>query len=115
MTNVRMYTLAGVVTAPVVGGITLQYDSVQLLKLPYISGAVLHPDTSTAASSDESISASPSTAIVFVQVDPGKSIYYELTPEGQPLRVATNQSPILRGDATLLFGKGWSLSCLEVS
>lgn len=113
-TKVRMFTLDGLRTASVTG-IGLQHDSVQLLKFPYIGKALLTPDTSTAQASDTSIANNQAITIVHVQVEAGKSVHYEVTPESQDLRVADTNSPIMRGDNTIIFGPRWRLSVLEAT
>lgn len=113
--NVRMFVTDAVVTAPVTSGGGLSYDSIQLMKFPYIGRALLQPDTNTPATSDPVVSANRESRLLFVQVDPGKAVYYELTPAGRSPIVADANSPIMRGDNMLNFGPGWVLSVLAVS
>lgn len=114
MTNVRCFTTDGVTRAPVTGGGQLAYDSIQLMKFPYIAGVVLAVDTVTPQNSDISLSNNRAVSCMFVQVDPGKSVYYELSNNIDNLRVATANSPILRGDTILAFGPNWAISVLGV-
>ncbi len=111
---VRIFTLDGVAVAPVVSGTRLSYDSVQLLKLPYL-GKDLLSCTTVSSDTSEAAAATDKTNLAFVQVEAGKSVHYELSPQGQDLRTVDNTSPILRGDATVIFGPGWRLSVLEVT
>ena len=112
--KVRIFTLDGVTVAPVVSGTRLSYDSVQLLKLPY-QGRDLLECTTVAADLSESAAATTKTALAYVQVEAGKAVHYEVTPQGFELRTADVGSPILRGDTTIGFGPGWQISVLEAA
>lgn len=113
--NVRVFASDGITRAPVSGGTGLAYDSIQLMKLPYIAGQVLAVDNSGPVNSSPALSSNKATALLFAQVDPGQSVYYELTPAGPTVRPATVNSPILRGDAILTFGPNWTISVLSVN
>lgn len=112
--TVRIYGYAGLTTAHLVAGGSSRptSDSLSLLQNPYLGGEVL---TAGAVAVTSSVNSAPAkTTLLQVQVQPGKSIYYEVTPENLGvLRVATTDSPIIRGDTLLNFRAGWRLSVLE--
>lgn len=112
--TVKVFTFSGLVSAPVVSGTRLSYDSIQLLKFPYLGRQTL--STTDPAVDETDVATAPAgTQIAFIQVQPGKSVAYEVTPEGHDFRPATTDSPVLTGDSTLQFGPGWRLSVLEVT
>lgn len=111
---VRVFCLSGIHVAPTVSGTNLTYDSVQLLRLPYLGRDSLSCDTSTVDSS-EAASAPTGTNLAYVQVQSGKAVHYELTPQGQDLRTADTDSPVLTGNATLIFGAGWRIQVKEAT
>ncbi len=115
MADVRIYSYPSLMVAAVnPSSGRPSSDSVFLLKEPYLAGEVLAPDTLTADSSDAATAPSE-TKMLKVQVQPGKRVYYEVTPGGQTLRLATSSSPIISGDETLFFGSGYRISFLEVA
>lgn len=115
---VRLFTFDGIHVAQRASGTGLSYDSVQLLKLPYVGRVKLTADTGGSVESDGSESSGATgrhISLAYVQVEPGKSVYYEVTPGGQETRIADTDSPILRGDATILYGPDWKISLREVA
>lgn len=112
--TVKVFTISGLDTAANVSGSNLSYDSVKLIKWPYLGSAALSATTGGAVSSDASI-APAGTRLLFIQVQPGKTITYELTPDQHTPRAATANSPWLTGDTMLQFGPGWTISVLEVA
>lgn len=112
--TVRLFSHSGLWTAPSVAGSDLAYDSVKHLKQPPIGRATLNCTPTTADTSSET-AAPDKTKICFVQVEAGKSVYYEIIPPGFPLVEASSNSPILSGQSTFEFGPGWRLSVKEVA
>ena len=109
---VRIFSFQGLVPAPVVAGDRLSYDSVQLLKWPALGRDLLSCDTSTP---DTSEAAPAKTALALIQVEAGKTVYYEVIPDNYDLVAASSTSPTLSGQTTIQFGPGWRISVLEVS
>ena len=114
MAQVRIFTFPGLVSAPVVSGSRLSTDSVQMLKWPYLGGELLTPDTVTPVTSLAG-TASAATQVAYVQVQPGKTVTYEVSTGNGAVRLATASSPTLIGDAMIQFGPGWQLSVLEIT
>lgn len=107
--TVRVFFHAGVTTAAVAAGTRYTTDSVAMLKQPYLSRSVLTASTGAAVTS----AASPNgTKLVFVQVEEGKSVNYEVNPENRTTEADTS-SPILTGQTQLECGPGWTLSFIE--
>lgn len=116
-TTVRAYAHSGVQAMPVASyGGQLATNGQFSLRQPYLHKEVVSCST---GASTETVAATlaPSTdqnvKLIFVQVQPGKRVHYEVTPGGQDLRQATTDSPILLNDTILVFGPGWILSVLE--
>lgn len=116
MAQVRVYAYAGLVSVPLApGGVTRPTgDSLHVLNNPYLAGEVLEPSTGSAVHSVLA-TAPPKTRMLAVQIEPGKSIHYEITPASQVLREATTASPIIRGDTIVNFGENYRFSALESS
>lgn len=109
---VRIYTHSGLVTAPVApSGGRFTSDSVAQLKQPYLSKERLTANDSTSVTS----SAGPNKSeLVLIQVQPGKTVHYEVTTGniGTPIE-ADVDSPTMSGDTVMQYGAGWVLSFLE--
>ena len=114
-TEVKLFAYSGLIPAPVVAGNRLSYDSVQLLKNPYLAGEVLSSPDSATADTSSTATAPAETQIALVQVQPGKRVGYEVTPGGRDARIATAASPTLQGETTIQFGPGWVLSVIELA
>ena len=112
--NVHCFAFAGVIGIPRVGGNDLTFAVVQAIKFPLLGRDLLTCDTGTA---DASLAAAApaGTAALWVQVEQGKRIRYEVTPAGQTLIEAGSTSPSLSGETQLQFGEGWRLSVIEAS
>lgn len=110
--NVRMFAFAGLVRAPSVGGVDLAYDSLMLTKTPYLGSQTLSPDTSAALTSDAA-SAPDGAKLALIQVQTGKRVHMEVTPNGHALRTATSNSPTVEGNQYIEFGPGWRISVIE--
>lgn len=114
--TVRCYTHAGMISAPVSSyGGQKSENAVWLLRQPYIATDTLSCDTSNADSSAEGQFDSANSCLLKVEVQNGKRVHYEITPNGQTLRVATSASPTVIGEETMHFGPGWRISVLEAS
>lgn len=110
---VHAFTFSGLTVAPVVGGDRYSTDSVQYLKEPVKGRAKLECDESTSAATDFSVSPIGS-AVLYVQVDPGKTVYYEITPDNvSDLVEADDTSRYAAGNFTLMWGSNWRLSVKE--
>lgn len=116
MAQVRVYSHNGIISASIAPGGTSRpnADSLYMLQQPYVAGEILEPSTAVAATT--AVETCPNkTAFCNVQVEEGKRVYYEVTPQGSDLRVATASSPILQGDNLIHCNGGWRLSFLEKS
>lgn len=116
MATVRIFTHHGLTAAELAsGGKRPVTDAVFLFKEPYLAGETLTPTTGAAASSSAD-TAPRGTAILRIQIDGGKRVHYEVTPSnGQALREATVNSPIISGDDMVDFAEGYRISMLEVT
>lgn len=112
--NVRIHTYSGLYSPTHNSSGRFVTDSVAMLKLPYLAGEVLTPDTSTAAAS-AAATAEAGTVLAQITVEPGKRVYYEVTPANADLATATSSSPIMEGTTQIQFGEGWKASFLEVA
>ena len=110
--QVHIFTFSGVIAFPRIGGNDLTHSVVQAIKFP-LMGRDLLSCTTGAADTSEASAAPAGTAAVWVQVEQGKRVRFELTPAGQTLLVAGATSPILAGETQLQFGHGWRISVLE--
>lgn len=110
---VRIFTHSGLITAPVAPGSgRFSSDSVGLLKQPPEGREKLTASTGAAVSS-AAATATGSTRLVFVQVQAGKIVHYEVTPEGRDLVEAGDTSPTITGEVVIQFGSGWRISFKE--
>jgi hypothetical protein len=115
--NVRAYTHAGMQALPVASFAGQPSNTNQfMLKQPYLHAEVLTASTGAAVSSTPETLA-PTTdnnvKVLYVQVQPGKRVHYEVTPHGHSARTATTSSPIMLDGTVLSFGPGWAISVLE--
>jgi hypothetical protein len=111
-TEVHFFTHDGIVTAPVVGGNNYTTDSLLYLRQPYKGADKLSCESGTPDTSEAS--AAPAGGnIAYIQVQPGKTVHYEVTPTNYELRVANSNSPYMAGNMTMPWGEGWRLSVLE--
>jgi hypothetical protein len=113
-TAVHCFAFAGVVGIPRVGGNDLTFAVVQAIKFPLL-GRDLLSCTTGAADTSEASAAPAGTAALWVQVELGKRVRYEVTPAGQTLLVAGATSPVLAGETQIQFGQGWQLSVIEAT
>ncbi|MDO9381850.1 MAG: hypothetical protein Q7T86_03210 [Hyphomicrobiaceae bacterium] len=109
--TVHFFTANSLVSAPVQGR-NLTFDSVLYLKQPPRGRDVLET-TSPAADTTDAAASPAGVEIAYFQVEPGKSVYYEVTPQGADLAVATSASMYASGNNTIPWGEGWRLSVLE--
>jgi hypothetical protein len=114
--TVRAYACSGVVAMPISSySDQLSTNGQFMLRMPYLAGEVLTADTGAAVASAAPLSASQSVKMLYVQVQPGKRVHYEITPKGHTAREATTSSPIMKDEQVLLFGEGWAISVLEAA
>jgi hypothetical protein len=110
--TVRVFTHAGITSAKVdAGGGRFTTDSVFLLKQPYLGKETLTATTGTAVSSSR-LTAPKGSSVLSVEVQPGKTIHYEINPSNRSV-AATTDSPTLRERTNFEFGPDWSISVLE--
>ncbi len=109
---VRIFTHSAIVTAPVSPGSgRFSSDSISQLKQPP-EGREMFTVGAVTASTSASATATGSTRLLLIQVQPGKRVHYEVSP-GTTVTAATSTSPVCSGDTVLQFGPGWSVSFLE--
>lgn len=111
---VRVFAFAGVIGIPRVGGSDLTFSIVQCIKYPLLGRDLLSCGTSSSDASEEN-AAPAGTAGLWIQVEQGKRIRYEITPAGQTLVAANNTSPELAGETQIQFGPGWRISVIEAA
>jgi hypothetical protein len=110
-TTVRTFCHTGLTTAVVAAGTRYTTDSVAMLKQPYVGRSSVTVDSGTA----QSTTAAPASAkIVFIQVEAGKAVHYEVNPPNRATAADTS-SPILTGATQIEFGPDWTLSFLEAT
>lgn len=110
---VRIFAHSGLITAPVAPGSgRFSTDSVGLLKQPPL-GRERFEVAAVALNSSASVSESRHTALLLVQVQPGKVVHYECTPQSFELAEASTTSPTISGEVVIQFGQGWTISFLE--
>lgn len=81
------------------------------LRYPYLGGEVLNVGAESVTTKPET--AANHTAVVRLQIEPGKSVCIEVTPENHETRPATQASPTITGDVLIPIGKGWTVSVVE--
>lgn len=114
-TAVHVFSHAGVVSVPVANqNLAASDDAFVLLKQPYMGSDALSCETGAADVSDTT-AAPKGTTCVRVEVQTGKVVGYEVTPQGADLRTATANSPTMEGRNTIQFGESWRLSVIEIS
>lgn len=111
--TVRIFAHKGLTALPVVSQ-QYQTDMVAHLDQPYLAREKLTV-TDSAAVSSSAATAPARTRVLFVQVQDGGRVHYEVyTNSGDAGQVdATTDSPIGRGDFTLQWNEGWLISFLE--
>lgn len=111
---VRVFSHPSLITAPTASsGGRFATDSVGLLKQPYVANEKLTVGTVTPLTTAEATTPN-GTGILFVQVQAGKVVHYQVSPNA-PAVDATTSSPTMSGDTVLNCGPGWRLSFLECS
>lgn len=112
--TVRLFAHKGLTALPVVSQ-QYQTDMVAHLDQPYLAREKLTVDTLAAVSSSSAASPDKSR-VLFVQVQDGGRVHYEVynTKAGDnPVVEADTDSPIGRGDFTLQWHPGWLISFRE--
>lgn len=110
---VRIFAHSGVSNAFVANYNAQQsFTGQPMLKQPYLARASVTATTSSAQATTAALTPA-GTALLSIQVQPGKRVHYELQPRGQDARIADSSSPILDGNETLEAGPGWILSLIE--
>lgn len=114
---VRCFVYPGLGSIPLAPGGTNRpaNDSLYVLINPYLAKAKLTVDSASAQSTDADLAPDKKTACMQIQVEPGKSVHYEVTPSGHDLREATDESPIIRGDTIIQFFQGYRVSFRELA
>lgn len=113
--RVSIFAVTGLATAPVKSSANRYTDDgVSLVIWPYLGKEELSCDEVVVASS-AAANAPSKTTLLWVEVQPGKRVAFEVTAGGQTLRVATSQSPRIEGQRLIQFGPGFRFSCIEVT
>jgi hypothetical protein len=110
--TVRVFAHKGLSAMPVQ---SQQYTTAMVAHLdqPYLASEVLTVGDADPVSTVEA-TAPQSTRVLYVQVEDGGRVYYEVNPPSRAVE-ASSVSPIGRGDFTLQWHPGWTLSVLEVA
>jgi hypothetical protein len=114
--NVRAFTHSGMQALPVASyGGQLSTNGQFLLRQPYLHGEVMSAGAVVVNSTVATLApaSDQNVKVLYVQVQPGKRVHYEVTPHGHTLREATTISPIMLDGTVMVFGPGWRLSVLE--
>jgi len=82
-----------------------------MLQQPYLSADAVTCDTVTPQSTS-GVNAGVAAMLARVEVQPGKSVFYEINPPNRSA-VPTANSPMITGDQVFPFGPGWKFSFLE--
>jgi hypothetical protein len=113
--TVRVFAHSGLIASPVRNANLAQsVEGLLTLTQPYLAGESLSASTGAAVAS-ASATAPSGTTLLRMEIQAGKTIAYEVTPQGQDLRSATSASPYAEGRVTLSFGPGWRVSVLEIA
>lgn len=115
MSTVRLFAHKGLSAMPV-SSQQFHTDMVAHLDQPYSARETL-TISDTSATSSASATAPAKTRVMFIQVQDGVKIHYEVNPpqrDGGAVD-ATVDSPIGRGDFTLQWHEGWTISILEAA
>jgi hypothetical protein len=116
MATVRLFAHAGLSHAFVANYSQQQaYHALTMFKQPYMARQKLSPSTSVVADSTADTLGVAGARVLNVQVNPGERVHYEVTPQGQTLRVPDSSSPIMEGNEVIDWGTGWRISFLEVT
>jgi hypothetical protein len=111
---VRIFTHDGIVSAKVDaggGGGRYSSDSLFMLKQPYLGRQLLSVGSGVAVSSSAA-TAPKGASLLHVEVEPGKTVHYEINPPNR-ITSADTSSPTLTGKTQFNFGIGWTISVLE--
>ena len=100
MTEVKLFTYS-YLDPQMVGG-------TPMLRNPYLAGEVLNAGADSVTS--KATTAPHHTQVARLQIEPGESVCVEVTPEGHPIRLATQASPTVTGDVLIQMGSGWTVS-----
>jgi hypothetical protein len=112
--TVRLFSHSGLQALPIESHSGQNSENgVFVLKQPYLAAESISATTGSAQSSAAALSASNGTKILQVDVQQGKIVHFEVTPNGSSARTATTSSPRLKGVSQLAFGPGWTISLLE--
>jgi hypothetical protein len=113
--TVRLFSYDGMSTAFIANYNQQQsMTGTPMFKQPYKARASLTVDENTAQATTTDLTPE-NTRLVYVQVDPGKRVHYEVNPPNFETRVADTESPILEGNDVIEAGRGWTFSFLEVA
>jgi hypothetical protein len=116
MATVRCFAHAGLSHAFVANYSQQQaYHALTMFKQPYMGRETLSPSTSVVANSTADTLGVSGSRVLNIQVTPGERVHFEVTPQGQTLRVPDANSPIMEGNEVLEWGTGWRISFLEVT
>jgi len=108
--TVRIFAYPGIHTLAPVSGLALNTANAQTFKNPYVANATI---SAGAVAASSGVMDGNSITCALVQVQNGKRIHLEINRGNSDARVATTDSPIFEGNATIEFGPGWSISVLE--
>lgn len=111
--SVSVFVASGLTPIEVKGGVNKHFDAVLALHEPLLGRDVLSCDNTTPDST--AVDISPENArCLFVQVEEGKTVYFEITADRTADIVnADSTSRWMSGNNHLHWCSGWRLSVLE--
>ena len=114
--TVRLFASQGSVVFPVAGNNQQTVTSQRfMVKQRYLARESLAPTTGLAVLSGTALSESQHVKALWVQVQPGRRIHYEVYGPNMVAVVADTSSPVLEGEDFIEFYTGWRISLLECS
>lgn len=115
--TVRLFACQGSVVFPVAGNNQQTVTSQKfMVKQRYFARETLAPDTGTPLLSGAALSESEHVKCLWVQIQPGKRVHYEVYGPNMVAVVADTSSPVLEGGEDFIeFYRGWRISLLECS
>ena len=111
-TIVRIFAHSGLVKSPIAPGVGATTETSANLKLPPEGREKLTVDQYTAVHSKETTAPGP-TRLLFIQVQDGRRVHFEVTPENREIVPADDSSMVVSGERIIQFGPGWRISFLE--
>lgn len=113
--TVRLFASAGSTAFPVASNNQQQVTSSRfMIKQPYLARQTISATSGPAVTSDAALSASQFVKCLWIQIQPGRRVHYEVWGPNADARVADTSSPVLEGGEDFIeFWTGGKISLLE--